>query len=204
MTGQDLKQKLTKMGVHLADLAKHLGITPQGLNSLLNRKSVKIERLQDVNKCLIAMGHEPITMPASTDGLIPILDIRASAGIGIGLEECENIIGYVDIPALRGCYGIQVYGDSMRGKYDSGDTIFVRPVADRNNIQWGHSYAIKNETDLFVKQIYKSNNSGCVRLVSYNSELTPSGERAYPDRDIHVNQNTRIYKVEGSLRLELI
>lgn len=52
MTGQELKQILRDEGVNLANLADKLGITPQGLNSRLNRKSIKVEHLEEINALL--------------------------------------------------------------------------------------------------------------------------------------------------------
>lgn len=201
MTGQELKQILRDAGVNLAQLAEKLNITPQGLNSRFLVKSVKLEYLEEINHALgrniITLGHTP-----NPDGEgIPIYDIRVCAGNGIGLEETEHIIARMNIPSLRGCYGLQVYGDSMRGKYDSGDIIFVQPT-DRQNFAWGRPHVIITQDDILLKLIYKSSTNGNVRLVSYNTELLPTGDRAYPDREVFINDIKHTYIVRGSFRQE--
>lgn len=201
MTGQELKQILRDEGINLANLADKLGITPQGLNSRLNRKSVKVEHLEEIN-AVLGKNILSIGQTLNPDGAgIPIYDIRVCAGNGIGLEETEHIIARMNIPSLRGCYGLQVYGDSMRGKYDSGDIIFVQPT-DRQNFAWGRPHVIITQDDILLKLIYKSNTNGNVRLVSYNTELLPTGDRAYPDREVFINDIKHTYIVRGSFKQE--
>lgn len=204
MTGQELKQKLRDSGVNLAQLAEKLNITPQGLNSRFLVKSVKLEYLEEINAAL-GKNIFPVGQETLSDGAgIPIYDIRACAGNGIGLEETEKVIEYVNIPTFRGCLGLQVYGDSMRGKYNSGDTVFVRPCTSKDAIEYGRAYIVITHDDILIKMLYQSRTTNNIRLCSYNPELTPSGERAYPDRDIHINDITRLYKVVGRLEHEII
>ena len=81
-----------------------------------------------------------ITSIPITDKDIKILDIRVSAGHGIGFDGDENkILGYVNIPNFSGCYGVTVYGDSMYDKYSSGDIVFVREIKDKREIEGGQS-----------------------------------------------------------------
>lgn len=79
-----------------------------------------------------------ITSIPITDKDIKILDIRVSAGHGIGFDGDENkILGYVNIPNFSGCYGVTVYGDSMYDKYSSGDIVFVREIKIREKLKGG-------------------------------------------------------------------
>lgn len=206
MNGQDVKEKLRVEGVNLSDLAAKLGISSQALCNRLTRKYFKPEYLEEINaalgKNLFPVGQENLPDGAG----IPIYDVRACAGNGIGLENNEKVIEFVNIPTFRGCYGLQVYGDSMRGKYNSGDTVFVRPCTGSSidAIEYGRAYVIITTDDILIKMLYQSRVSNHVRLCSYNPELTPSGERAYPDRDIHVNDIRKLYKVVGRLEHEII
>lgn len=206
MTGQELKQKLRDSGVNLAQLAEKLNITPQGLNSRFLVKSVKLEYLEEINAAL-GKNIFPVGQENLSDGAgIPIYDIRACAGNGIGLEETEKVIEYVNIPTFRGCYGLQVYGDSMRGKYNSGDTVFVRPCTGSamESIEYGRAYVVITTDDILIKMLYQSRTTNHIRLCSYNPDLTPSGERAYPDREIHVNDIRKLYKIVGRIEHEII
>ena len=95
-----------------------------------------------------------ITSIPTTNKDIKILDIRVCAGQGIGFDGDENeIIGYVNIPEFAGCYGITVYGDSMYDMYMSGDTIFVREIKDKHNIDNGQPYVIITKEDRLLKMI---------------------------------------------------
>lgn len=132
----------------------------------------------------------------------PILDIRVSAGCGIGLEGEENaIIEWVSIPHFEGCKGITVYGDSMYDKFKSGDVIFVRPIKSRYDVDFGQCYVIITREDRYIKNLYESpKGDEYVTMVSYNTELNPDGRRKFPDRDIAKEDILFLYKVAGKLR----
>lgn len=132
----------------------------------------------------------------------PILDIRVSAGSGMGLEGDENeIVEWVSIPHFEGCKGITVYGDSMYDKFKSGDVIFVRPIQSRHDVDFGQCYVIITREDRYIKNLYESpRGDEYVTMVSYNTELNPDGRRKFPDRDIAKEDILFLYKVAGKLR----
>ena len=128
-----------------------------------------------------------ITSIPITDKDIKILDIRVSAGHGIGFDGDENkILGYVNIPNFSGCYGVTVYGDSMYDKYSSGDIVFVREIKDKREIEGGQSYVVITNEDRYLKMIYIED--GKLKLVSYNNAINPDGRRKYPDMLIEGEQ----------------
>ena len=139
-----------------------------------------------------------ITSNPITDKDIKILDIRVSAGHGIGFDGDENkILGYVNIPNFSGCYGVTVYGDSMYDKYSSGDIVFVREIKDKREIEGGQSYVVITNEDRYLKMIYIED--GKLKLVSYNNAINPDGRRKYPDMLIEGEQIKFLYKVVGRL-----
>lgn len=139
-----------------------------------------------------------ITPIPITDKDIKILDIRVSAGHGIGFDGDENkILGYVNIPNFSGCYGVTVYGDSMYDKYSSGDIVFVREIKDKREIEGGQSYVVITNEDRYLKMIYIED--GKLKLVSYNNAINPDGRRKYPDMLIEGEQIKFLYKVVGRL-----
>ena len=139
-----------------------------------------------------------ITSIPITDKDIKILDIRVSAGHGIGFDGDENkILGYVNIPNFSGCYGVTVYGDSMYDKYSSGDIVFVREIKDKREIEGGQSYVVITNEDRYLKMIYIED--GKLKLVSYNNAINPDGRRKYPDMLIEWEQIKFLYKVVGRL-----
>ncbi len=134
----------------------------------------------------------------ATQNNIKILDIRVSAGHGIGFEGDENkVVGYMNIPDFTGCYGITVYGDSMYDKYMSGDTIFVREIKDKTLIDNGQPYVVITKEDRLLKLVYIEKTG--LKLVSYNPICNPDGRRRYPDMEIDGSQILHLYKVVGKL-----
>ena len=143
----------------------------------------------------------PITSTPTTDKDIKILDIRVCAGQEIGFDGDENeIIGYVNIPEFAGCYGITVYGDSMYDMYMSGDTIFVREIKDKHNIDNGQPYVIITKEDRLLKMIHIDYERKRTILSSYNNATNPDGKRKYPDMEIDIDSDILyLYKVVGKL-----
>lgn len=142
-----------------------------------------------------------ITSIPTTNKDIKILDIRVCAGQGIGFDSDENeIIGYVNIPEFAGCYGITVYGDSMYDMYMSGDTIFVREIKDKHNIDNGQPYVIITKEDRLLKMIHIDYERKRTILSSYNNATNPDGKRKYPDMEIDIDSDILyLYKVVGKL-----
>lgn len=142
-----------------------------------------------------------ITSIPTTNKDIKILDIRVCAGQGIGFDGDENeIIGYVNIPEFAGCYGITVYGDSMYDMYMSGDTIFVREIKDKHNIDNGQPYVIITKEDRLLKMIHIDYERKRTILSSYNNATNPDGKRKYPDMEIDIDSDILyLYKVVGKL-----
>ena len=142
-----------------------------------------------------------ITSIPTTNKDIKILDIRVCAGQGIGFDGDENeIIGYVNIPEFAGCYGITVYGDSMYDMYMSGDTIFVREIKDKRNIDNGQPYVIITKEDRLLKMIHIDYERKKTILSSYNNIANPDGKRKYPDMEIDIDNDViHLYKVVGKL-----
>lgn len=142
-----------------------------------------------------------ITSIPTTNKDIKILDIRVCAGQGIGFDGDENeIIGYVNIPEFAGCYGITVYGDSMYDMYMSGDTIFVREIKDKRNIDNGQPYVIITKEDRLLKMIHIDYERKRTILSSYNNATNPDGKRKYPDMEIDIDNDVlHLYKVVGRL-----
>ena len=161
----------------------------------------KPEYLEQLNQIL---GKNLFDINETPDKGQAILDIRVCAGMGIGLEGNENkVTEYVNIPSFKGCYGLTVYGESMYDKYKPGDVVFVRPVISTNDIDYGRCYVVITSSDRLLKTIYQSRRGDeWLKLCSHNAKLTPSGEREFPDREIHISEIRFLYKVVGKLERE--
>lgn len=205
MSGKEARYILKQNSVNLAWLAEQIGISPQALNSRLNAdvfsRSNMIEINQILKKDIFGINEQPVEVLAA--GTIPIYDMRASMGFGSGLYNDMNTpVEHVSIPGLTGCIGLTVYGDSMFPRYRSGDVVFVRPIQEVTEVDWGHPYVIISRSDRFMKLLYPSEHADCIRLVSANEDTRTDGSRLYPDKDMPTVEILHLYKVVGQLRRE--
>ena len=207
-SGKEVRYILKQNSVNLAWLSEQLGIQPQTLQSRLNAAEFKQAYMLEINSVLKKDIFDLGELPAEVRnaGQQPVLDIRVSAGMGIGLEGEENKINeYVSIPSMQGCVGITVYGDSMTPRYRNGDVVFVRPIPELDDIDFGRAYIIITRSDRLLKCIYPSKHDAqMLRLVSINDDVNRQGDRIYPDREIGKENIIYLYKVVGSLSREQI
>lgn len=205
-SGKEVRYILKKNNVNLAWLAEQLGIQPQTLHSRLNAEIFKSSYMLEINQILKKdiFGIGEVSKELHSVGTQPVLDIRVSAGYGIGLYGEENKVNeYVSIPSMTGCVGITVYGDSMSPRYRNGDVVFVRPIPELDDIDYGRAYIIVTQSDRLIKCIYPSkHDSTLLRLVSVNEDTNRNGDRIYPDREIKKESVLFLYKVVGSLHRE--
>lgn len=209
-----LKTFISSKNLTNAAFEKSLGLSNGYINSM--RKGLGYDKLEqlsnlytDLNMGWLLTGEgemlisstSNITSEPKSDKDIKILDIRVCAGHGIGFDGDENeIIGYVNIPEFAGCYGITVYGDSMYDMYMSGDTIFVREIKDKHNIDNGQPYVIITREDRLLKMIHIDYEQRRTILSSYNNATNPDGKRKYPDMEIDIDNDVLyLYKVVGKL-----
>lgn len=202
------------------ELAKKMSITKESVSralngnksyltdKFLNKFNETFDGVFDINWLLKGEGEmlrsSNIVAPVIVSNINkqPILDIRVSAGHGVGLEGSENeVVEWVNIPKFDGCYGIMVYGDSMYDRFKSGDVVFVRPIAGRNDFDYGQCYVVITNEDRYIKNIYESSKGNeYITMTSYNIEINPDGRRKYPDKDIYIDEIKHLYKVAGKLR----
>lgn len=205
ISGKQVRYVLRQNRINLRQLADDMGISPQALNSRLNAVTFSPLHLQEITT---ALGRDLFgtTEAKQPDIIIPVLDLRVCAGDGIGLEGNENrVTEYVTIPSMRGCYGLTVYGDSMLPRYRSGDIVFVRPIPDTSDIDYGSAYLVITQSDRLLKLVYPSQTDDAhLMLSAVNTDTTPQGVRLFPDREIPKEQIIHLYKVIGSLSREQI
>lgn len=203
-SGKEVRYILKQNNINLAWLSEQLGIQPQTLNSRLNATEFKAGYMLEINailkKDIFGLGETPSEI--SKAGQQPVLDIRVSAGYGIGLYGEETKVNeYVSIPSMQGCVGVTVYGDSMLPRYRNGDVVFVRPIPEVDDIDYGRPYIIITNSDRLLKCIYPSDHDAeSLRLVSYNDDTNRHGDRLFPDREIKKDSIVFLYKVVGSLQ----
>ncbi len=134
---------------------------------------------------------------------IPLIPVEAMAGYANGdtqVMDYDIHDNYIITPEFenRGIkYLIRVSGSSMTPKYNNGDLIACRPIADNSFIQWGKVYVLDTDQGPLVKRLYpcNPNNDDCLECRSDNFEK-------YPPFKIEKTSIRRMAIVVGVLRLE--
>lgn len=185
MNGQEVKEKLRLEGVSLSELAAKMGLSSQALSNRMTRKHFKPEYLEEINSALgkniFPVGQEFSKLNAC----IPIYNVRICAGNGVGIGDDEPA-EYINIPRLKDCIGGYVYGESMRGMFNSGDLLIMREITDKSLLNYGRPYVLNiTEIGAVVKLIYSSRKGDdYIRLVAYNQDKYENGDRMFPDMEI--------------------
>lgn len=120
-----------------------------------------------------------------------------------GFDEMENeqtIIPtyFIDFPPYnkRGVICVNLTGDSMSPRINSGDRIFMQPIERVEDIIFGEIYAIVTLSGLrTVKWITRSPESDKIRLIPENKDPRYGDYQDLPKSDIR-----RIFKVLGAVR----
>lgn len=132
---------------------------------------------------------------------IPLYDIEAVAGLVPLFQDSksQDPIDHISIPHLPKCDGaVYVTGDSMYPLLKSGDIVLYKEIHDvANEIFWGEMYLLgidmSGEEYVTVKYIQKSENPGCVRLVSQNKH--------HQDKDVELSKIKALALVKASIRI---
>jgi phage repressor protein C with HTH and peptisase S24 domain len=132
---------------------------------------------------------------------IPLYDLEAVAGIVpiFGNDKQLQPVDHISIPHLPKCDGaVYVTGDSMYPLLKSGDIVLYKEVNDFiNDIFWGEMYllslAISGEEYVTVKFIHRSDNQGCIKLVSENKH--------HQDKEVELSKIRALALVKASIRM---
>ena len=134
---------------------------------------------------------------------VPLYNIEGTAGLVPLFLDRESVrpVDYIHIPNLPRCDGaIYVVGDSMYPLLKSGDIVLYKQLRDINDIFWGDMYLLSIDIDgeeyVTVKYIQKSENEGCVKLVSQNPH--------HADKEVPVERIRALAFVKASIRMNSI
>lgn len=194
-----------------AEFARFLGVKPQTLASWYSRNTFDIDLLYskcvdiDANWLLTGQGEmlkEKSNLPIavktySPDMGIPLIPTEAMGGIASGevsiLElDCERYV----IPMFKDAdFLIPVKGSSMIPKYNSGDVVACKRVPMQDIFfQWNKVYVLDTNQGAIIKRVAKSEQEGCIKIVSENPNYEPF--------DLHLSQIYSIAIVIGVVRQE--
>ena len=176
-------------------LVQEFNVSPEWLESgegeMFNADPslVKAFRLKTDNS--LPMQSVPLYSIEGTAGLVPLFADHMSV----------EPVNYIHIPNLPKCDGaIYVVGDSMYPLLKSGDIVLYKQLQSLEDVFWGDMYLlsidINGEEYITVKYVQKSEQPGCVRLVSQNQH--------HADKDVAVDKIRAIALVKASIRMNSI
>ena len=85
-------------------------------------------------------------------------------------SECDKYV----IPAFRGAeFLIQVRGDSMHPKYQSGDIVACKKLPLDTFFQWNKVYVVDSAQGVLIKRVKPASDDDHITLVSENNEYDP-------------------------------
>ena len=189
-----------KIGVDASNLSKHLNGKLPVNDSLLNKIVVNL----GVSKKWLRDGTD---VPYSKDAVPQVLEGGQLAAVQKGtpvysvdvtagpmtrsmMFSQENIVGYIDIPAIPDdCRIVRVSGDSMTPVINNGDYLAVRELRNPDLIFWGQIYVLLLDDYRMVKYLRKHDNPDMVILRSENPKYDDMEVRRTDIRDIMIVHN---------------
>ncbi|PQL91063.1 helix-turn-helix domain-containing protein [Apibacter adventoris] len=195
---------------HDIQLTEYLGISIETLfiwkeNNSFDKDLIK-EKLPniDINWLLTGKGNEPVNKEKSTGSLdlttisgYYFPDVSASAGLNMKLENAENQKIPISIPGWGSdLIFINVYGDSMYPKYNSGEIIAIKNI-EFQYINYGFPYVVvfKNG-DTYIKYIDKGKGHDHILLISENKHYAP--------KEFSLDLIMSVYSIKGVIKRELL
>ncbi len=209
-------QYLDKKGVSKSSFYKKTGLSNGFLDKVKDIGSGKLEIIlsnyPEVNPEWLITGKGPMLRtdepaPAEpvmkgTDGVkpIPLVYQDAAAGFGSGTFNIteQDVKEYYVVPKFKHVkvdFMIEVRGNSMYPKYNSGDVVACCIIKDSAFIQWNKPHVISTMYQgLLVKRILQGPSDDVLTLKSDNKD--------YPPFNVPKQEITGIALVVGVIRLE--
>lgn len=152
-------------------------------NWLLLGKGTPVSHLQSCHNKLatgdVGIIHNPKTQDAMKDRSVALYDITAAANLRTLLaNKHQFVVGRIQIPSIPVCDGaLYISGDSMYPILNSGDIVGFKEINNFSNVIYGEMYLVSFDIDgdeyLAVKSVNRSEQEGCIKLVSYNPHHEP-------------------------------
>lgn len=130
----------------------------------------------------------------------PLIPIEAVAGYGtdengVTYEDCEQY-AVPDFEAKGMEFLIRVSGSSMFPKYNNGDILACRKIANVVFFQWGRVYVIDSSQGQLVKRIYEDKEN------SDNIVCKSDNDEKYPPFKMPKNDIRSLSLVLGAIKLD--
>lgn len=174
-----------------------------GRGSMLRENQQPKNEPEPVKSPQIQILHHPkVPEKKIIQQSIPLYDVSVAANLKTVFDnKDQNILGEISMPDIPRCDGaVYVRGDSMYPLLKSGDIVGYKEIHDFSNVIYGEmyivAYDIEGDEYVCVKYINRSEQDGCVKLVSYNPHHDP--------KDIQVTRITAMALVKFSIRMNTI
>lgn len=174
-----------------------------GRGSMLREEQQLEDKPEPAKSPQIQILHHPkVPEKKIEQQSIPVYDVSVAANLKTVFDnKDQNILGEISMPDIPRCDGaVYVRGDSMYPLLKSGDIVGYKEIHDFSNVIYGEmyivAYDIEGDEYVCVKYINRSEQDGCVKLVSYNPHHDP--------KDIQVTRITAMALVKFSIRMNTI
>ena len=171
-------------------------------NWLLTGKGIPRHRPNYCDSPVASGEVELLHTPKSPDPLdersVTLYDVTAAANLKTLLADGpQYVLGKIQIPNIPRCDGaVYISGDSMYPILKSGDIVGFKFIYDLRDIIYGEMYLVSfnrgGDDYLAVKYVNRSDEEGCIRLVSYNEHHSPM--------DVRVSDISQMGIVKFSIR----
>lgn len=194
MNAEKLKELRTKAGFTQEELAKKLNITRKTINSYENGSSIP-DHLDIILNKILNQDDNNVTSGYITGYYLP--DVSASAGLETSINNDELKKIPVTIPGWeKDIIFINVFGDSMYPKFNSGEVIGVKYV-EFQFLNYGYPYVVVfNNGDVFIKIIQPGKDEEHLVLESINAFYKP--------KEFHKSLIKSFYSIKGVIKKEMM
>ena len=194
MNAEKLKELRTKAGFTQEELAKKLNITRKTINSYENGSSIP-DHLEIILNKILNHDDSSVTLGYITGFYLP--EVSASAGLEKSIYNDELKKIPVTIPGWeKDIIFINVFGDSMYPKFNSGEVIGVKYV-EFQFLNYGYPYVVVfNNGDVFIKIIQPGKDEEHLVLESVNAFYKP--------KEFHKSLIKSFYSIKGVIKKEMM
>ena len=194
MNAEKLKELRTKAGFTQEELAKKLNVTRKTINSYENGSSIP-DHLEIILNKILNHDDSSVTLGYITGFYLP--EVSASAGLEKSIYNDELKKIPVTIPGWeKDIIFINVFGDSMYPKFNSGEVIGVKYV-EFQYLNYGYPYVVVfNDGEVFIKIIQPGKDEEHLVLESVNAFYKP--------KEFHKSLIKSFYSIKGVIKKEMM
>lgn len=215
MTGADLRKLIESSDKSYADVARHLGVIPQNLNSKLKAKKLDFEFVRKVTDFIgadivkepeTAYGNASPYMKSNGRKNLIVVPLKAFGGFLAGYKNKVYIdsLEHHSFPWIHGeCYAFEIEGFSMYKTklidgeifevgYKPGSFVVATPLEKFEGLMKGRDYVFQTTDGIIVKRFKGLKDDHC-QLESINEEYNPV-------KPLHLKSIKRMYYVEQNIK----